>query len=213
MDNSTTPTAAHAHSAARIAALPIAHTMQVQRSGEVFSQQCLWVPRGWLPAPFRIDEALLHTLGPRYFRRLPQRTRGLIVVRQGGEQVSFALAGLGVPLLHFAPPTLHTHASGGEVRYPIGGGAMLARGAGSDGYLGLSAAIGGQGGLQLCMTVSGYYSRIGGHGTPSGMRRWLYSHTQAALHHWIARDYLRLVARQLIGAAGGDDYAGGYCFT
>lgn len=183
------------HRAGAIRRLPISNDFDVAPSGETTSIQCLDLPADWLAAP-PLDERLARRLGPFYFRRLEKISLGLIRVQEESERIRFELALLGLPLLIFAPVRIEVTAQGVRACYPIVGGLTLVREPPTEGTLCLSARQKGAA-LRLGMAVEGYYPRLRGTRRDDWLRRQLYSRTQAALHHLIARDYLRQVARAL----------------
>lgn len=157
---------------------PWSHEFNQARSGCTRSRQSLTLPL--LAGTGSLAAELLPQLGPLYFRRLERITLGLIRVAASPSAIRFRLGGSPLALLTFAPPSC----AGDEVCYPLVGGLMHLGGA-LDGILALGAAQDAAG-LHLWMEVRDYYPRLPG---------WLYRYTQAPLHHWIARDYLRCVAR------------------
>ncbi len=185
--------------------LPIEHMFETTPQGEVHSVQCLVMPGGWLPSGFEVQEVHLRALGPFYFERLPVLARGLIRVQEGEDETRFNLALAGWTLLHFGSPEVTREEGGGVACYPIIGGFMLQPHDAAGGHLCVSMHRQSEG-LRLCMEIKGYYSRIMGRGTVRRLRRWAYTYTQAAAHHFIARDFVRRVALALrTGRFAGDD--------
>lgn len=153
------------------------HSFHQTGSGLTTSRQTLLLPTD--ASPLTVASLLLQRLGPLYFRRLERISLGLIRVRTRADAVRFTLLGSPISLLTFAPARVDSD----EVVYPIVGG-WMAQSEGACGSLHLGTRPTAEG-LLLWMEVRDYAPRL-----PS----WLYRRTQAPLHHWIARDYLRHVA-------------------
>lgn len=176
--------------------LPIYHRFALDASGHADSVQCLTVPPGQLALPNDLAP-LLPRLGPFYFDRLRRLSGGLIRPQTGVGGVRFDLARLGWSLLSFASPTLEGGPQGGTARYPITGGLLLQDDGERRGSLALSLHRQPDGRVRLCMEVTGYRSRLRGGRLADPVRARLYRWSQAPLHHLIARDYLRALARAL----------------
>lgn len=179
-----------------VQSLPIEHRFETTEQGEIESRQCVVMPLGWLPVGFEVRAEHLKALGPFYFKRLPVLARRVIRVEEREGAIRFNLWLMGWTLLQFDGLEIVEEEGGGTACYRIAGGFMLQPHRAAPGHLCMSLHQGAEG-LRICMEIQGYYSRMMGQGTIRGLRRWLYTYTQAAAHHWIARDFVRQVALAL----------------
>lgn len=182
---------------AHLCHLPILHEFSIGGDGKIASRQRLVVPMTWLPSGFEVEGGHLAALGPFYFRRLEALSRGLIRVECTGPTIRFLVTGLRLPLLCFAPPETHAEPGGGEVAYCLVGGRALAPQAPPGGTLNLGMRQAADG-VHVWMEVRDYYAWLVGWGRIWPPRRLLYRSTQAALHHHIARDFVRRAAHALL---------------
>lgn len=160
--------------------------------GRVFSGQSLRLAgRPVAAGPDAAREA-----ADRYFQFLSRFGRPWLRIHHGGYG-KVKVKALGIALLAFGAPKLVVLPDGHAVRYPIQGGALVQPEHGREGFL----EVGVQRNL-LSLTVSGYHARLPG-ARSNPLRTWFYLQTQSALHLYIARRYLDLLARRLTNKNGG----------
>ena len=181
----------------QIYALPIDHNYGMTTQGEIHSRQTIHVPTGMLPEGFALTQADIVRLGPFYFERLQRKSFYLIEVLVKGEGVYFTVFRKSATLLKFAPAVIDWNGASGTATYPIRGGLAAHAMSVPTGALILSATL-HDNGLHIGMAIEGFYAWLGGGGKILPIRKWIYEHTQAVVHHWLARDFVREAALSLI---------------
>jgi len=148
-------------------------------AGQVRSVQTLAVPSLRLaPGRAEAEEA-----GRAYFAYLDRLARPVLRVRRiPSDGVAIRLCG--VTLLSFGPPEIVVEPGTAAIRFPIAAGLLVRRGSKDRGELRFELHA-----ERLVMAVEGYYPALAGSGN-SSFRRWLYGHTQAAVHRRVAARYL-----------------------
>lgn len=177
--------------------LPIYHDYGMTTQGEIHSRQTIHVPAGMVPEGFALTQTDIARLGPFYFERLQRKSFYLIEVLVQGEGVYFTVFRKSATLLKFAPAMVEWNGLGGTDTYPIRGGLAANAMSVPNGALILSAHH-DDNGLHVGMAIEGFYAWLGGGGTILPLRKWLYESTQAVIHHWLARDFVREAALHLI---------------
>lgn len=168
----------------------VADDTAVLEGGRVRSVQTLAVPGARLsPARQEVQEA-----GLAYFASLDRLARPFLrVLCSPCGAVAVRLCG--VTLLSFRAPEILEGSGRVAIRFPIAAGLLVRRGMQDRGELRLELHAD-----RLVMAVEGYHPALVGPGS-SGLRRWLYERTQAAVHRRVAARYLnewlgRLTARR-----------------
>lgn len=164
----------------------VADDTAVLEGGRVRSVQTLAVPGARLsPARQEVQEA-----GLAYFASLDRLARPFLRVRRApGGAVAVRLCG--VTLLSFGAPEVLEEPGSVAIRFPIVAGLLVRRSMRGRGELRLEMHAD-----RLVMAVEGYHPSLVGPGS-SGLRRWLYERTQAAVHRRVAARYLNEWLRRL----------------
>jgi hypothetical protein len=152
--------------------------------------------RQWIALPHPVggaDEAGALTLGRGYLDSVARSTRGLVRPRPDGPDgaVVLVLARV-VPLLRFGPPTTTVATDVLACTYPIDGGLLVARPAGS---LAVTQTQRTSAGPELELRVEGYVPRLGGSPRRRSFRRALYTAVQARAHLAVGKRFLEHAAR------------------
>ena len=156
--------------------------------GAIESTQRLVAPRPVVE--HTVDGAMI--LGAAYWREVERLTRGLVRARNRGSGMELRLARRGPTLLRFGPPQLTATANTVSTSYPITGGLLARRAAGS---ITLSMH-GGADGVELRSAIVGYHPALAARpGTPAWTGE-LYDQIQARIHARVSRRYFhRLIDR------------------
>ena len=125
-------------------------------------------------------------LGRRYWREVERASRGAVRLRTAGEGLGLRLLGVGLVLLRFGPPEVAVDDAGVRCRYPIRGGVLARRPAGS-----ITLSQSASEPPELCAAVAGFVPRLG--------RTPLYGQLQRRVHIWISRRYFRRLLREAPG--------------
>jgi hypothetical protein len=123
------------------------------------------------------SEAGARLLGDRYWREVASASRGLVRARRTGDGVELRLFGRGPSLLRFGPAETTYDADRIRCRYPIRGGLLARRPAGT-----LTLSQTGAGRPELRAAVHGFAPRLGSRP---------YDRIQRRLHVAISRRYFR----------------------
>ena len=131
-------------------------------------------------------------LGAAYWREVERLTRGLVRTRAGDGGMELRVARCGPTLLRFGHPQLSVTTDAVSTTYPIAGGMLARRAAGS---ITLSMR-GGTGRVELRSVITGYHPTLAARpGTPAWTGE-LYDQIQARVHARISRRYFqRLIDR------------------
>ncbi len=165
--------------------------------GEIHSRQMIHIPPTMIPVGFALTQAHIGCLGPLYFERLKRKSCYLIDVRKQGGDIYFTTFTKSATLLKFAPVSLVWKGNGGTATYPIRGGLAANAMSVPNGALILTATY-DHNGLHVGMAIEQFYAWLSGSGTIMSARQWLYEHTQAVVHHWLARDFVRQAALSIL---------------
>jgi hypothetical protein len=115
-------------------------------------------------------------LGERYWQEVEALTHGLVRARGRAGQLELLLLGRW-PLLCFGAPQTVVDESGALSRFPIVGGLLARRPAGSITFAQLVTPA-----VELRATIDGFHPRLGGA---------LYRHVQKRIHTGVSRRYFR----------------------
>ena len=131
-------------------------------------------------------------LGAAYWREVERLTGGLVRTRSSSGSSELRLARRGPTLLRFGPPQPTATANAVSTSYPITGGLLARRAAGS---ITLSM-IGGPGGVELRSAIVGYHPTLAARPGAPAWTGELYDQIQARIHARISRRYFhRLIDR------------------
>ena len=149
--------------------------------GAIESTQRMVAPR---PVVDRTGEGA-RILGAAYWREVERLTRGLVQARSRASGLELRVARLGPTLLRFGTPQLSVTADAVSTTYPITGGVLARRAAGS---ITLSMR-GGADGVELRSAIAGYYPTLAARpGAPTWTGE-LYDQIQARIHARVSRRY------------------------
>jgi len=174
----------------RVRVLPGRRGVEVRAAGPLRSMQEaeLTIERG---APEQLREpATLERLADAYWSFLERRSIGLLRVASGDSFRAVNLLSGRIALLRFRAPRYEAGPGFGRVTWPIERGILVAREGRGRGYLRLDLrgpeAPGGP--VRIRAEVSNFYPWLRGSGR---LGAFVYAQTQARLHAWITRGFLR----------------------
>jgi hypothetical protein len=131
-------------------------------------------------------------LGATYWREVERLTRGLVRTRSGTGSTELRLARRGPALLRFGPPQLTATTNAVSATYPITGGLLARRAAGS---ITLSMH-GGADGVELRSAIAEYYPTLAARPGAPAWTGELYEQIQARIHTRVSRRFFhRLIDR------------------
>ena len=131
-------------------------------------------------------------LGAAYWREVERLTRGFVRTRSRGGGMELRLARRGPTLLRFGPPQLTATTDAVSTTYPITGGLLARRAAGS---ITLSMH-GGADGVELRSAIADYYPTLAARPGAPAWTGELYDQIQARIHARVSRRYFhRLIDR------------------
>ena len=131
-------------------------------------------------------------LGAAYWREVERLTRGLVQTRGRGSGMELRVARGGPTLLRFGPPQLTVTTDAVSTTYPISGGMLARRAAGS---ITLSMR-GGDGPVELRSAIAGYHPTLAARPGAPAWTGELYDQIQARVHARVSRGYFqRLIER------------------
>ena len=131
-------------------------------------------------------------LGAAYWREVERLTGGLVRARSRGGSTELRLARRGPTLLRFGPPQLIATADAVSATYPITGGLLARRAAGS---ITLSMHD-GAGGVELRSAIAEYYPTLAARPGAPAWTGELYDQIQVRIHARVSRRYFhRLIDR------------------
>jgi hypothetical protein len=131
-------------------------------------------------------------LGAAYWREVERLTRGLVRTRSRGGGIELRLARCGPALLRFGTPQVSATCDAVSTTYPITGGLLARRAAGS---ITLSMR-GGAGCVELRSAIAGYHPTLAARAGAPAWTGALYDHLQAPVHARVSRRYFhRLIDR------------------
>jgi hypothetical protein len=156
--------------------------------GAIESTQRMITPR---PVVERtVDGAKM--LGAAYWREVERLTRGLVQTRGRGSGMEIRVARGGPTLLRFGPPRLTVTTDAVSTTYPISGGMLARRAAGS---ITLSMRD-GDGRVELRSAIAGYHPTLAARPGAPAWTGELYDQIQARVHARVSRRYFqRLIER------------------
>ncbi len=127
-----------------------------------------------------------------YWRTIIRATLGLVRPRPRDGGCELVLLARPLVLMAFGAPVRSAGEGRAEVRFPLTGGLLLARGRAraAGGELRLRVRARGDGGARVEVEVEGYRPALAAHLAP-----WLYRATQARVHVLVTHGFLRRVAR------------------
>lgn len=130
-------------------------------------------------------------LGDVYWREVQRSTCGLVRSRPDGDDLELRLLGVGPPLLRFGKPELDVAAGSVSVRYPILGGLLARRPAGS-----ISFTQCGSQPVELSSAIEGFFPRLAARRQLGRWNGLLYPYVQARLHVALSRRYFMRLRRE-----------------
>ena len=125
-------------------------------------------------------------LGAAYWREVERLTRGLVRTRRGSD-MELRVARCGPTLLRFGPPQLSVTRDAVSMTYPITGGTLARRPAGS---ITLSMH-GGADRVELRSAIAGYHPTLAARPGAPAWTGELYDQVQARIHARVSRRYFR----------------------
>ncbi len=143
----------------------------------------------------------LERLARAYWRYLRRVSLGLVRIVYEPDARTVVLVARPLALLRFRAPRYRTDATGGAVEWPIERGLLVAREGRGNGYLRITVerhrepAPAGQARLELRVAVRNFYPWLRASGRFSRLGTWLYGVTQLRIHVFVARGFLRSLAR------------------
>jgi hypothetical protein len=156
--------------------------------GAIESTQRMVAPR---PVVERTVEGA-KILGATYWCEVERLTRGLVQTRSRGNGVELRVARGGPTLLRFGPPQLSVTTDAMSTTYPIAGGLLARRAAGS---ITLSMH-GGADRVELRSAIVGYHPTLAARPGAPAWTGELYDQIQARVHARVSRRYFqRLIER------------------
>ena len=131
-------------------------------------------------------------LGATYWREVERLTRGLVRTRSSTGSTELRLARRGPTLLRFGPPRLTATTDAVSATYPITGGLLARRAAGS-----ISLSMhGGADGVELQSAIADYYPTLAARPGAPAWTGELYDQIQVRIHARVSRRYFhRLIDR------------------
>jgi hypothetical protein len=147
--------------------------------GGVDSDECVRAAR---PGVARAPGGAL-ALGQRYWQEVERASRGAVRLRVEGEEIGIRLFGVGPALLRFGPAKVVVDAVGVHCTYPIYGGVLARRPAGS-----ITLSQSDSEPPEFCAAIVGFVPRLG--------RTPLYDQLQRRVHVRISRRYFRRLLRE-----------------
>lgn len=154
------------------------------------------------PVPDYWSAESLEHLGHDYWAYLREGSLGLLRVRSDSEgRATVRLAGL-IPLLRTGPFEVRSGREGGEVRWPLLGGLLVARDGRGRGSLvigidGMPARDGaGEERLRAHLTVENYYPWLRGSGAFARIGTKVYASTQVRFHRIVSHGFFRRIGRR-----------------
>ena len=161
---------------------------QRRSDGAIESTQRMVAPR---PVVERTGEGA-RMLGAAYWREVERLTRGLVRTRSRGRGMELRVAPFGPTLLCFGPPRVSVTFDAVSTTYPITGGILARRAAGS---ITLSMR-GGADRVELRSAIAGYHPTLAARPGAPAWTGELYDQIQARVHARISRRYFhRLIDR------------------
>jgi len=131
-------------------------------------------------------------LGAAYWREVERLTRGLVRTRSRNDSLELRVAPFGPTLLRFGTPQLSVTMDVASTTYPIIGGMLARRAAGS---ITLSMS-GGAGHVELRSMIAGYHPTLAARPGAPAWTGELYDQVQARVHARVSRRYFqRLIER------------------
>lgn len=131
-------------------------------------------------------------LGAAYWREVERLTRGLLQTRGRGSGMELRVAPFGPTLLRFGPPQFTVTTDAVSTTYPITGGLLARRAAGS---ITLSMS-GGADRVELRSAIAGYHPTLAARPGAPAWTGELYDQIQARIHARVSRRYFhRLIER------------------
>jgi hypothetical protein len=124
-------------------------------------------------------------LGDAYWREVERLTRGIVRTRSSTGGAELRLARRGPTLLRFGPPQLTATTNVVSMTYPIAGGMLARRAAGS---ITLSMH-GGADGVELRSAIAEYYPTLAARPGAPAWTGELYDQIQARIHARVSRRY------------------------
>jgi hypothetical protein len=158
--------------------------------GAIESTQRMVAPRPVVE--HTVDGAMI--LGAAYWREVERLTRGLVRARNRGSGMELRVAWRGPTLLRFGAPQLTASTSAVSTTYPITGGLLARRAAGS---MTLSMH-GSTDGVELRSAIAGYHPTLAARPGAPAWTGELYEQIQARIHARVSRHYFH---RLIDGAA------------
>jgi hypothetical protein len=149
--------------------------------GAIESTQRLLAPRPVVE--HTVEGAMI--LGAAYWREVGRLTRGLVEPRRSRGRTDLRLTRRGPTLLRFGPPQLTATTNVVSTTYPITGGLLARRAAGS---ITLSMH-GGADGVELRSSISGYHPTLAARPGAPAWTGELYDQIQARIHARVSRRY------------------------
>jgi hypothetical protein len=163
-------------------------THRRRSDGAIESTQRLVVPR---PVVERTVEGAM-MLGAAYWREVERLTRGLVRARSRNDGLELRVAPFGPTLLRFGSPQLSVTSDAVSMTYPITGGLLARRAAGS---ITLSMH-GGADRVELRSAIAGYHPTLAARPGAPAWTGELYDQVQARVHARVSRRYFqRLIDR------------------
>ena len=137
-----------------------------------------------------VDGAMM--LGAAYWREVERLTRGLVRTRSRNGGLELRVARRGPALLRFGTPQISIASDAVSTTYPIAGGMLARRAAGS---ITLSMR-GGSGRVELRSAIAGYHPTLAARPGAPAWTGELYDQIQARVHARVSRRYFhRLIDR------------------
>ncbi len=156
--------------------------------GAIESTQRMVAPRPIVE--WTVDGARI--LGATYWREVERLTRGLVQTRRRASGMELRVARGGPTLLRFGPPQLTVTTDAVSTTYPIAGGLLARRAAGS---ITLSMH-GGADRVELRSAIAGYHPTLAARPGAPAWTGELYDQIQARVHARVSRRYFhRLIER------------------
>jgi hypothetical protein len=149
--------------------------------GAIESTQRMVAPRPIVERT--VDGAMM--LGAAYWREVERLTRGLVRTRSRGSGLELRVARCGPALLRFGNPQLSVTSDAVSTTYPIVGGLLARRAAGS---ITLSMR-GGAGHVELRSAIAGYHPTLAARPGAPAWTGELYDQIQARIHARVSRRY------------------------
>ncbi len=137
-----------------------------------------------------VDGAMM--LGAAYWREVERLTRGLVRMRSRGSGLELRVARRGPALLRFGTPQVSVASDAVSTTYPIAGGMLARRAAGS-----ITLSVHGVSGpVELRSAIAGYHPTLAARPGAPAWTGELYDQIQARVHARVSRRYFhRLIDR------------------